>query len=370
MNFIPNSASSSAIVVEDTLVNHYVSTSTQTTRTPTQLAAIYKENIEAADEAALIESAILSRQHALEIECILVERNAYPTAAVLNTIRTAQLIEQEAQLVSDPAVKHSILHYQKRIRGLCYLLLPSDIKRDIREAISIILDRTTTTVARPPSPHCLDEYIRIPSLPLSEVPKPVLPPATPRVAANDPLTNSMPDLELGTQAAPIVVEDFSPPPSPNTRIARREQKRRLRISSKSASPVKQSTRISPTASLPDKPFTLTDYNNFICRNCKALGHRHKNCPDYWCRVCHKQQPGHLSIYCKKLKEKQVREKIREPPTTAFENPDFYTHMKIWEAHVNEDVARAYEKERDEALNEFEEHYLFDDDPINYANQDD
>ncbi|KAG1725591.1 hypothetical protein EDD22DRAFT_961597 [Suillus occidentalis] len=342
-----NSASSSATVVEESLVNHYVSTSAQTTRTPVQLAAIYKENIEAADEAALIESAILSRQHALEIERILVARNAYPTAAVLNTIRTAQLIEQEAQLIVDPAVKQSILHYQKRIRGLCYLLLPSDIKKDIREAILVILERTTTEVARPPSPHCLDEYIRIPSSPLSEVPKPVPPPATPRIAANDPATISMPNLELGTQAAPISVEDFSPPPSPNTRVARREQKRRLRISSKSASPVKRSTKASPTHRYLTNPSPLPTTTTSSV-----------------------QQPGHLSIYCKKLKEKQTREKIREPPTTAFENPDFYTHMKIWEAHVDEDVARAYEKERDEALNEFEEHYQFDDDPINYANQDD
>jgi hypothetical protein len=75
------------------------------------------------------------------------------------------------------------------------------------------------------------------------------------------------------------------------------------------------------------------------------------------------------VYCKKLKEKQVCEKIREPPTTAFENPDFYTHMKIWEAHIDEDVARAYEQEQDKVLNEFEQNYDFDDDPVYYANQD-
>ncbi|KAG1732093.1 hypothetical protein EDD22DRAFT_960424 [Suillus occidentalis] len=328
MNFVSNSASSSATIVEESLVNHYVSTSAQTTRTPVQLAAIYKENIEAADEAALIESAILSRQHALEIERIL-------------------LIEQEAQLIVDPAVKQSILHYQKRIRGLCYLLLPSDIKKDIREAILVILERTTTEVARPPSPHCLDEYIRIPSSPLSEVPKPVLPPTTPRIAANDPATVSLPDLELGTQAAPIVVEDFSPPPSPNTRVARREQKRRLRISSKSASPVKAIhesipngirylTNPSPLPTTTTSSVVTAKHSDIVTRIVLTTG--------------------------AKLKEKQTREKIREPPTTAFENPDFYTHMKIWEAHVDEDVARAYEKERDEALNEFEEHYQFDDDP--------
>ncbi|KIK39215.1 hypothetical protein CY34DRAFT_14536 [Suillus luteus UH-Slu-Lm8-n1] len=231
------SASSSATVVEDIQVTHSVSTSTQTS---TPLAAIYKENISNADKEAIIESAILSRQHTLEIECILVERNAFPTAAVLNTIRTAQLIE--------------------RICGLCYLLLPSNIKEDILQAIFIILERTATQIARPPSPHCLNEYVRIPSTPSSETPKPILPPVTPCVAVKNQTTISLSDLELGTQAASIIVSDSSPPP-PNARVARREQKRRLCISSKSVSPDKLPVKISPTSSLLLK--SPADYNNFI-----------------------------------------------------------------------------------------------------------
>ncbi|KAG1730038.1 hypothetical protein EDD22DRAFT_960783 [Suillus occidentalis] len=344
-----NSASTSATTVEDIQVTHSISTQTNT-----PLAAIYKENIKSANKAALIESAILSRQHALEIECILVERNAYPTTTVLNTIRTTQLI-------TDPAIKQSILHYQKRIRGLCYLLLPSDIKKDICEAIFIILE--------PPSPHCLDEYIRITTSPLSEVPKPIPPPAASRIAPNDPATISLPDLELGTQAAPIIISD-SMPPSPNARVTRREQKRWLHINSKSIYSTKTSMKALLTFSLPDKYSTYTEFNNFICRNCKEQEHCHKNCPLYWCCVCHEQQPGHLSVYCKKLKGKDVCKKIHAPPTTAFESPDFYTHMKIWEAHINEDIAQAYEQERDNVLNEFEWNYDFNDDLVYYANQDD
>lgn len=135
---------------------HSTSTSTQTNP---PLATIYKENISNADEEAIIELAILSTQHALEIKRILVERNAFPTAAILNLIRTAQLLEQEAMLITEPAVKQSIFHYQRRMHNLCYLLLPSNIKEDILRAVFIVMERTATQIARPPSPHRLDEYV-------------------------------------------------------------------------------------------------------------------------------------------------------------------------------------------------------------------
>jgi hypothetical protein len=361
------SASSFATLVEDIQVTHSVSTQT-TAHTGVSPAIIYRENISNADEEATIESAILSRQHALEIERILVERNAYPTAAVVNVIRTAQLIEQEAMLITDPAVKQSILHYQGRIRRLCYLLLPTNIREDILWAIFIVLERTTTQVARPPSPHHLDENIRIPSTPPPETPKPVLPPATPSVTIENQATVSLRNLELGTQASPIMVSD-SPPPSPNARVARREQKRRLRISSKSVSPDKPPVKRSPTTSLPGK---LLPSDNFICRHCKVFGHRHKHCPKYWCRVCYKNAPGHLSIYCRDLPARRKENAICEPPSNDHKQPDFYQKLAIWEAHVDKEESRAWQQEHAEEIAEFEEHYGadFSDDPIYYANQDD
>ncbi|KAG1761070.1 hypothetical protein EDD22DRAFT_954401 [Suillus occidentalis] len=186
---------------------------------------IYKESISSANEEAIIESAVLSAQHALEIERILCERNAYSTAAVLNTIRTAQLIEQEAMLIPEPAIKQSILHYQGRIHRLCYLLLPSNIKEDILKAVFTILKQTRNEIARPPSPHHLDEYVRIPSTPPPEDAKPVPPP---RTATKDQTTISPRSLESGTKDSPIIISDSDATPPPhNMRIARHEQKRRL-----------------------------------------------------------------------------------------------------------------------------------------------
>ncbi|KIK32109.1 hypothetical protein CY34DRAFT_19283 [Suillus luteus UH-Slu-Lm8-n1] len=366
MNIV--SASSSATDIHNVKIAHLVSTSTQTN---VPLAAIYKENISNANEEAIIESAILSPQHALEIEHILVERNAFPTATVVNVIRTAQLIEQESMLITNPSTKQSILHYQACICRLCYLLLPSNIKEDILKATFVILERMTTQVARPPSPHHLDEYVRIPSTPPSEAPKPILPSSAPHMAIKSQATVSPPDLEPGTKTVPIVIDD-TPLSSPNTHVTRREQKRRLHISSKSISPDKPPVKVSPTTSLPTKFLTKADSTNFVCRNCKVLGHHHKHCPKYWCCICYRNAPGHLSIYCKELKTKREENKIREPPSDDHKRPDFYTDLTVWEAHVDEDETQAWEKEHVDKLAEFEKCYAhdFSDDPINYTNQDD
>ncbi|KIK32617.1 hypothetical protein CY34DRAFT_18916 [Suillus luteus UH-Slu-Lm8-n1] len=369
-NASTSTASSSATIIDNVEIAHTISIATQTNA---PLAAIYKENISNTDEEAVIESAILSRQHALEIERILVERNAVPTATVVNVIRTAQLIEQEIMLCAEPAIKQSVLHYQARIRRLCYLLLPSNIKEDILRAIFVILDRTTTQVARPPSPHHLDEYVRIPSTPPSEAPKPILPPATPCFATKSQTTVNPADLELGTQALPIIIDDTPSPSPPNPRVARREQKRRLRINSKSVSPDKPPVKISPTGSLPIKFPTKADPTNFVCRNCKVLGHRHKYCPKYWCRICYRNAPGHLSIYCKELKAKVDAKEICDPPSDDdHKRPDFYPDLANWEARVDEDETKKWEEEHADELAEFEERYAhdFSDNPINYANQDD
>ncbi|KIK39212.1 hypothetical protein CY34DRAFT_14533 [Suillus luteus UH-Slu-Lm8-n1] len=154
-----------------------------------------------------------------------------------------------------------------------------------------------------------EDYHNPPSLD-QKAPKPILPPPAPQIATEDPPTTSLPDLELGIQAAPILVDSPSPPP--NARVARKEQKRWLRINSKSVSPNKSPTKVSPTFSLSSK--SPADYNNFVCHNCKVLGHRHKHCPKYWCHVCYRNAPGHLSIYCKQLDEKKEKKQIREPPS--------------------------------------------------------
>jgi hypothetical protein len=149
----------------------------------------------------------------------------------------------------------------------------------------------------------------------------------------------------------------------------REQKRQLHISSKSVSPTKPPVKISPTNSLPAK---LPIAENFICCNCKMFGHRHKHCSKYWCRVCYRNAPGHLSIYCRDLPVRRKENKIPEPPSSDHKQPDFYQKLAIWEAHVDEEESLTWQKEHAEELAEFEELHShdFSDDPIYYAKQDD
>src|SRR6267154_329968 len=42
--------------------------------------------------------------------------------------------------------------------------------------------------------------------------------------------------------------------------------------------------------------------NYKCRHCKIVGHRHSRCPTYKCAFCHKFSPGHLTVFCPTLKE--------------------------------------------------------------------
>lgn len=94
-----------------------------------------------------------------------------------------------------------------------------------------------------------------------------------------------------------------------------------------------------------------------------LGHRHKNCPKYWCHVCYHNAPGHLSIHCKDLKAKVERQQIRTPP------PD---DLKAWEKDIDADELEAWRKEHGDEIEEFEEQHghEYSDDPIYYDRNDD
>ncbi|KAG1835815.1 hypothetical protein DFJ58DRAFT_735465 [Suillus subalutaceus] len=65
------------------------------------------------------------------------------------------------------------------------------------------------------------------------------------------------------------------------------------------------------------------HDNFMCRNCNEIGHRHKNCPTYFCCICRNLVPGHLSVFCKDLKGEK-------PIPLVWTDAGFYEALSRWE----------------------------------------
>ncbi|KAG1743082.1 hypothetical protein EDB19DRAFT_1907228 [Suillus lakei] len=109
--------------------------------------------------------------------------------------------------------------------------------------------------------------------------------------------------------------------------------------------------------------TQTRRDNFVCRHCHAYGHRQKNCNQYYCRICRKFAPRHLTTYCPTLAGKHL---LRRGPSAER----FYKDLKKLEAAYDQDAARL---EQDRAENEIEALDWLADidlDPVYYDNMDD
>jgi hypothetical protein len=181
------------------------------------------------------------------------------------------------------------------------------------------------------------------------------------------------------------------------RTLRRKEKRKSKDRARSPSPESPSKRraTTPPVSPPPSPpvhsldyakvdqFPSTtispvstktkSYDNFVCRHCKETGHRHKNCPTYWCRVCYKPKLGHLSIYCRQLKGLRIPAhvlKVGPIPQLKHADDAFYTDLKKWELELDREEERTLFKDvvtYDPALRDLDR-YDFDDDPIWDANR--
>ncbi|KAG1884661.1 hypothetical protein F4604DRAFT_1919130 [Suillus subluteus] len=81
------------------------------------------------------------------------------------------------------------------------------------------------------------------------------------------------------------------------------------------------------------------FDNFTCRNCKQVGHCHKNCPTYYCRVCRDLAPRHLSVFCKDLKGVK-------PIPLVWTDEGFYEALSKWEAEKDDAMNRVTEEEDD------------------------
>ncbi|KAG1898872.1 uncharacterized protein F5891DRAFT_1190363 [Suillus fuscotomentosus] len=213
----------------------------------------YKQNIINVEDDVIVETTLLSLVHVKEIENQLAKEPAHIAAPILSQIhiiRSTAKLELKLNNIEDDALRLSCQHIQRHIRSLVIQLLPGSF------------------IGRPPS--------TVASIATIDVPPP------------SPVRED-------SQPLPI------PPP---TRIyARKTRKGTVVHGVTKTKSFKGKKREVIDITLDPSMSTITtkqpdlSADNFICRQCKALGHRHKNCPQYHCRVCQAQAPGHFSIYC-------------------------------------------------------------------------
>ena len=98
-----------------------------------------------------------------------------------------------------------------------------------------------------------------------------------------------------------------PPPQPSSERTGRQRHRkyfrgpRLFSAGLATSPLHNNPPAFPDVILPTAARVDPPGENYTCRNCKIIGHRHSRCPKYKCAFCHKFSPGHLTVFCPTLK---------------------------------------------------------------------
>jgi hypothetical protein len=298
--------------------------------------------LEEVENQTLIESACLDIQYSKDIDERLAQHDATAVGLLINIVRAAELVERTARILPNPRHTSILLHLQRRIRNLAVRLMPDDAKTIIREVVHEVCERIIKNpVLRPHSP---------------DTPLPVPPPVeSVASASSEDITPGLRTMSLSTMAALQVLQETAPPLNEPAHPLRRTHRRRSsgttrrsRVARASApSPPDLTNRnrdrsASPTPSTASRVTIVTTDpdNNFVCRNCRTSGHRHKHCPKYHCRVCRVYAPGHFSVFCKQLKGEAVL-------PIDWKDPEFYSALARWEA--DRDAAELCITEEQDAL---------------------
>ncbi|KAG2069311.1 hypothetical protein BDR04DRAFT_1156872 [Suillus decipiens] len=103
------------------------------------------------EEYTFIEAILMCEEYAIEIDNIIVHRDAFATSLIIHIIRNAILLEIWARRISCQETCLSIMHLQRHIRTHALHLLPRGFVEDLREAIQHVNARAEGT-HRPHSP--------------------------------------------------------------------------------------------------------------------------------------------------------------------------------------------------------------------------
>jgi hypothetical protein len=298
--------------------------------------------LEEVENQTLIEAACLDIQYSKDIDERLAQHDATAIGLLINIIRAAELVEHTARILPNPRHTSILLHLQRCIRNLAIRLMPDDAKTIIREVVHKVCERIIKNpVLHPHSP---------------DTPLPIPPPIESAASASsEDITPGLCTMSLSTMAALQVLQETAPPLNEPAHPLRRTHRRRssgnthrARVACASAPSPPDLTNRNRERSASPMPSTAscvtvvtTDPdNNFVCRNCRTPGHRHKHCPKYHCCVCRVYAPGHFSVFCKQLKGEAVL-------SIDWKDPELYSTLARWEA--DKDAADLCITEEQDAL---------------------
>jgi hypothetical protein len=320
-----------------------IHTSESVTASPASTTSTdYFTIIEEVENQTLIKSACLDIQYSKAIDNRLAEHDATAVGLLINIVRVAELVERTAKVLPNPHHRNILLHLQRHIRNLAIRLMPDDAKSIIHEVVHKVCERILKNpVLHPHSP---------------DMPLPVPPPveSSPPTAPED-ITPGLCTMSLSMMAALQVLQESAPPLNEPAHPLRRSPRRRSSRTTcrtcvaRTSAPSPPDTTTcncersaSPTPSTASRVTIVTTNpdNNFVCRNCRTPGHRHKHCPKYHCHICRVYAPGHFSVFCKQLKGEAVL-------PIDWKDPEFYSALSHWEA--DRDAAELCITEEQDAL---------------------
>jgi len=308
------------------------------------------------DLHAIWEAVILDTQYAIRLDGYITRTNDYVLRELVNILRAVDLLTTPAaELQRTTHAAHSTLsirYPQRTIRNAVMKLLETRNFNDVCNRMEeerawntppgdfVVLPHVHAPIPTPDSPIYVDTFVPSPPpesslsedlkasiintaielslqdqseefIPTSEIPENplgapleeiILVPETPHPSIHPPMV-------LPEEPIPI------PPPTPKRKGKGKKRSIDTKTilsfglaSSNALRPLHNRypgepdpQRIIEIAQLEASLTTQEHHENFVCRVCSRLGHKQKFCNRYFCRICRKFAPGHLTPHCKDLR---------------------------------------------------------------------
>ncbi|KAG1890668.1 uncharacterized protein F5891DRAFT_1197882 [Suillus fuscotomentosus] len=271
---------------------------------------IHRSDLALCKRQALVEAALLSHDCILPLESFfyedlnaLAQITTFHAADLTIAYTNSMMIDNKARLVVSQQVKVKYLTLCRLMdKGIELAMALPDFPRPddylCSSCYSISLSPEPMTQTVPTSPSSSDDDTPIPAPPRSQLAVHSL--GSPRRSRQKRRETISLSVRL---SRPI---NYTPAPS---------------VKEEEPEYVSQSIWAPSEETFDDR--NGVDYTTITCRYCNEEGHCQIKCPKYFCRVCNKHEPHHLSANCPDLKGKHIIS--AKPGTHAF-----HYQLRQWE----------------------------------------